>query len=170
VRQTLAAIERLEAYNYPGRVGAQELKTAYLFLRNVEHKLQVASGLQTHRLPPDEEGLAVLAARLGFGKQPNAPDVLRQALKTHRGLVATMFREMLAGGEEDAAHPASEAAIIAWREALDPPASAAALQHLGFTRPQESASHLAFLVRGPEHVAMRPRRQELLEARGPRLL
>jgi [glutamine synthetase] adenylyltransferase / [glutamine synthetase]-adenylyl-L-tyrosine phosphorylase len=170
IRQTLAAIGRLETYNYLGQVRAEELKTAYLFLRDVEHKLQIASGLQTHRLPADAEQFAVLAARLGFGKQPDSADALRQALKRHRGLVATMFREMLAGGEEESAHPASPAAITAWREAFEPERSAAGLQRLGFVRPEQSADQLALLVRGPEHVPMRPRRHELLEALGPRLL
>ncbi|MBV8453810.1 MAG: hypothetical protein JOZ29_16290, partial [Deltaproteobacteria bacterium] len=58
----------------------------------------------------------------------------------------------------------------AWREALDPGAAASALQRLGFAYPEQSANELALLVRGPEHLPIRPRRQELLEALGPHLL
>jgi glutamate-ammonia-ligase adenylyltransferase len=168
--RTLEALERLGTYSYMGQQRADELKTAYLFLRDVEHKLQVASGLQTHRLPTDQSALAILAARLGFGKQPEGAEALRRTLQAHRSLVATLFREMLAGGGERTLQAASAAAVTAWHEALDPQASAPALRDLGFAHPEHSATHLALLVRGPEHMPMRPRRQELLEALGPRLL
>ncbi len=168
--QTLAALERLGAHAYMPTQRARQLAAAYVFLRNVEHKLQVASGLQTHRLPAARAELEVLAVRLGFGKQPDAAATFTSTLTAHRNLVATLFREMLAGGEDRSAPPASSAAETAWREALDPNGSAPALQRLGFAHPEQSANQLALLVRGPEHVPMRPRRQELLEALGPHLL
>ncbi|HKV56066.1 MAG TPA: putative nucleotidyltransferase substrate binding domain-containing protein, partial [Candidatus Binataceae bacterium] len=49
-------------------------------------------------------------------------------------------------------------------------ASAPALERLGFDHPEESANHLAALLRRPEQGALSPRRQELLEGLGPRLL
>ena len=168
--RTMTALDRLAAYGYMPPHRARELAAAYLFLRNVEHKLQVASGLQTHRLPAVQAELEVLAARLGFGKQADAATIFTSALTAHRNLVAALFREMLAGGDDSPPPPASSAAENAWREALDPGASAGALQRLGFVHPEQSANQLALLVRGPEHLAMRPRRQELLEALGPRLL
>jgi len=168
--RTLAALDRLGAYGYMRPQRASELAAAYLFLRNVEHKLQVASGLQTHRLPADPAALQILATRLGFGKEPDAAIVFTNTLTAHRNLVASLFHEMLAGGDESPAPPASAAAERAWRAALDPKASAPALQRLGFAHPEESANHLTLLVRGPEHMLIRPRRQELLDALGPRLL
>jgi [glutamine synthetase] adenylyltransferase / [glutamine synthetase]-adenylyl-L-tyrosine phosphorylase len=168
--QTLAALDRLGAYGYMQPQRANELAAAYLFLRNVEHKLQIASGLQTHRLPAGPAELKVLAARLGFGKGDDAVTVFSNRLSAHRNLVARLFREMLAGGEEKPPAPASTAAENAWREALDQQASAPELERLGFAHPEQSANQLFLLARGPEHVPLRPRRQELLEALGPRLL
>ncbi len=168
--RTLSALERLGNYGYMRPQRAAELKNAYLFLRNVEHKLQVASGLQTHRLPAGAADLQILAGRLGFGKEPDAARKFTETLAAHRSLVAGLFREMLAGGEESPGPPASPAAELAWHEALDPRAAAPALQQLGFSHPEQSATQLALLVRGPEHVPIRPRRQELLEGLGPRLL
>ena len=167
--QTLTALDRLGAYGYMPPTRAQELAAAYLFLRDVEHKLQVVSGLQTHRLPTGQAELEVLATRLRFGKEPDAVTIFTNALTAHRNLIASLFREMLAGGE-DSAPPASSAAEEAWREALDPGAAAPALRRLGFTHPEKSAHELTLLVQGPEHLPMRPRRQELLESLGPRLL
>jgi glutamine synthetase adenylyltransferase len=168
--RTLSALDRLGAYGYMRPRRAAELAAAYLFLRNVEHKLQVASGLQTHRLPAAHAELQILATRLGFGKEPDAATIFANKLTAHRNLVASLFREMLAGGDESPVRPASAAARSAWGDALDPPASAPALQRLGFAHPEQSANQLAVLVSGPEHVPMRPRREELLEALGPRLL
>jgi [glutamine synthetase] adenylyltransferase / [glutamine synthetase]-adenylyl-L-tyrosine phosphorylase len=168
--QTLAALNRLGAYGYMRPQRAADLAAAYFFLRNVEHKLQVASGLQTHRLPASPRELQVLAARLGFGKEPDAATVFSDALTAHRNLVAGLFREMLAGGEDGPLPPASAAAESAWREALDRHASSPSLQRLGFAHPEQSANNLELLVRGPEHLPMPQRRHELLEALGPRLL
>ncbi len=168
--RTLQALERLGKYGYMSSERANALASAYLFLRDVEHKLQVASGLQTHRLPADQVDLEILAARLGFGKGPEAISLFTTTLAAQRNLVAGLFREMLTGGEESLRQPASAAAVRAWRKALEPTAAAADLQELGFANPQPSANQLAVLVRGPEHLRVRPRRQELLEALGPHLL
>ena len=168
--RTLVALDRLGVNGYMTLSRVGELTAAYLFLRNVEHKLQVVAGLQTHRLPADRDALAVLATRLGFTKGAAGVTSFTTTLTAHRNLVASLFREMLAGGEDPQPVRASSAAQEAWREALDPGSSAAALQRLGFSHSAESANQLALLVRGPEYVPIRSRRQELLEALGPRLL
>jgi glutamate-ammonia-ligase adenylyltransferase len=132
--------------------------------------LQVAAGLQTHTLPADSASLAVVAARLGFGKGSDAVARFTQQLKAHRDLVATQFREMLAGGEERRQPTASAAATSAWRAATEPEKAAPALAELGFAHSDETANHLALLAQGPEHAPASPRRRELLEQLGPLLL
>jgi glutamate-ammonia-ligase adenylyltransferase len=167
--ETLAAIDRLEAYGYMAAAQTRRLKEAYLFLRNVEHKLQAAAGLQTHTLPAGDDALAVLAVRFGYGKGAAAARLVR-SLKTHRDLVATQFREMLAGGEERTEARGSAAAQFAWAAGLEPERAGTALTELGFTRADESARHLELLARGPAHAPASPRRRELLERLGPLLL
>src|SRR5258708_39738322 len=70
--QTLAALERLGALGYLNSGQARELAAAYLFLRDVQHKLQVVPALQTHVLPADDAGRRGLAARMGPGKEAAA--------------------------------------------------------------------------------------------------
>ena len=48
---------------------ARRLERAYLFLRDVENKLQMAHDTQTHVLPDDAPGVALLAARLGYRRR-----------------------------------------------------------------------------------------------------
>jgi glutamate-ammonia-ligase adenylyltransferase len=168
--KTLDALTRLESYGYLPRERARRLADAYVFLRDVEHKLQVVAGRQTHTLPADEPAMRALAARMGFGKQEGAAAQMLDALRAHRALVAAQFRETLAGGEEESAPRVSAAAETAWAAALDPQASAPQLAEIGFARTGESAAHLEFLARGPEHAPASPLRHELLGRLGPMLL
>ena len=170
IEQTVGALEKLGSLGYIPAQRARELSDAYLFLRDVEHKLQIVAGLQTHVLPADDHGMRALAARMGFGKQPGALEQFSEQLKSHRALVATQFRETLAGGEEESTRSVSGAAELAWNSALDPDSATRYLRELGFARADESARQLELLARGPEHAPASPRRRELLERLGPMLI
>jgi glutamate-ammonia-ligase adenylyltransferase len=167
---TLEALDRLVAFDYLSSSRAQKLREAYLFLRDTEHKLQVAAGLQTHTLPDQAEDLAVLAARLSFGKTPDAPARMRSTLRDHREFVATQFREMLAGGGDRNEVKVSVAAETAWRAAGDNDRAIAALMELGFSRPAQSANHLALLAKGATQPSASAHRRELLDRLGPELI
>src|SRR5271154_700287 len=158
IEQTVAALEKLDALGYLPSKRARELADAYLFLRDVEHKLQVVAGLQTHVMPADEDGMRALAARMGFGKLQGALAKFNAQLKSHRALVELQFRETLAGGNEQSTRWVSSSAELAWNAALDP------------ARAEESARHLELLARGPSHAPTSPRRRELLERLGPILM
>jgi glutamate-ammonia-ligase adenylyltransferase len=167
---TISGLERLSRYGYLAGERAERLAAAYLFLRNVEHKLQAAAALQTHTLPAEENGMAVLASRLGFSKTADAVANFENELRAHRELVASQFREMLAGGDERRPDGSSAAAEAAWRAALEPERAANALPELGFNNAVESAGHLNLLARGPAHAPTNPRRAEMLDRLAPRLL
>src|ERR1700691_2342584 len=105
--QTLAALERLGALGYLDPARARELEAAYLFLRDVEHKLQVVAALQTHVLPADDAGRRALAARMNRGKDSAAQARFEADLKSHRARVAEQFREMLGAAEDRGGRVAS---------------------------------------------------------------
>jgi [glutamine synthetase] adenylyltransferase / [glutamine synthetase]-adenylyl-L-tyrosine phosphorylase len=168
--ETVTAIGRLDSLGYLAASRARQLSAAYLFLRDVEHKLQMVAGLQTHNLPATDTGMRRLAARMGLGKEPRSGDLLRSVLDQHRNLVAGLFRELLAAAEDRGHAPNSDAAVQAWQVALDPDQSAAHLGGLGFAHAEESAHHLLLLARGPAQGLASPRRKELLESLGPLLL
>src|SRR5208337_2313765 len=160
----------LDSLGYLPSKRAHELSDAYLFLRDVEHKLQIVAGLQTHVLPADDDGIRALAARMGFGKGAGALEKFSERLKSHRALVELQFRETLAGGDEESTRSVSSAAELAWNSALDPDSSTRYLRELDFARAEESARHLELLARGPSHAPTSPRRRELLERLGPMLI
>ena len=170
VSGTIAAIDRLEQHGYVAPRLAGHLRDAYLFLRDAEHKLQVVAGLQTHSLPADPANFAAFAARMGFGKDAEAPARMEARLRAHREFVARQFREMLAGGGERGEREASDAAVAVWRTAADREQSAAVLKELGFAHPAESAGHLALLAEGAPHASPSPHRRELIERLAPVLI
>ncbi len=167
---TFDALKILDSLEYLPSSRAHELADAYLFLRDVEHKLQVVAGLQTHVIPAGDSAIRALATRMGFGKEARALEEFSAQLESHRALIATQFRETLAGGEEQSIRWVSDAAELAWNSAYDSEAAAPYLGELGFARPNESARHLELLARGPSHAPTSPRRRELLERLGPVLL
>ncbi|HEU4389806.1 MAG TPA: hypothetical protein VFV34_18515, partial [Blastocatellia bacterium] len=74
-RGTLGA---LEAANKAGLLSDEEhssLRAAYVFLRDVENKLQMVQDFQTHSMPSDSDELRACAGRLGYRDSPQRPAV-----------------------------------------------------------------------------------------------
>jgi glutamate-ammonia-ligase adenylyltransferase len=65
----------------------------YIFLRDVENKLQMANDAQTHSLPRDEEQLNVVARTLGYS---NAEHFLRD-YEHHTRNVNRIFESHFSG-------------------------------------------------------------------------
>jgi glutamate-ammonia-ligase adenylyltransferase len=66
VRPTLQALSLLPRKNLLPQDAAHELAEAYVFLRNVEHRLQYLDDAQRHELPEDAADRARVAAMMGF--------------------------------------------------------------------------------------------------------
>jgi [glutamine synthetase] adenylyltransferase / [glutamine synthetase]-adenylyl-L-tyrosine phosphorylase len=63
---TLVALEALTRGGYVGREDGASLAAAYRFLRNLEHRLQLAQLRRTHVLPDDPDLLRALGRSLGY--------------------------------------------------------------------------------------------------------
>jgi glutamate-ammonia-ligase adenylyltransferase len=78
VRSTLEALNVLASNNWITFAARDELTAAYLFLRRVEHRLQMVADEQTHTLPEDIEAVERFARFLGHGSRAAlATDLLR---------------------------------------------------------------------------------------------
>jgi glutamate-ammonia-ligase adenylyltransferase len=66
-RSTLGSLKAFAAATLLSPKEATALSAAYLFLRDVEHKLQMVHDLQTHSLPDGADELAQCAVRMGYG-------------------------------------------------------------------------------------------------------
>lgn len=76
-RSTLRSLDRFVRYKLMSKQERDELTAAYLFLRDVEHKLQMVHDLQTHALPESGDEMERCAIRAGYGAGDRASATAR---------------------------------------------------------------------------------------------
>ena len=93
-RSTLGSLKRFAARKVMSARERDNLTAAYLFLRDVEHKLQMVHELQTHALPDEGEELERCAIRAGYEGSDRAAAVRKFLADhaTHTKVVRTQFR------------------------------------------------------------------------------
>jgi [glutamine synthetase] adenylyltransferase / [glutamine synthetase]-adenylyl-L-tyrosine phosphorylase len=142
----------------PGEV-VQQLRAAYLFLRDSEHAIQGYQDRQTQALPVDDLPRAAMAEVMACA---NWEEYLEQ-LEYHRGLVAGHFRDLIAAPEEEAG---VEDEPVLWGEDL----SADYLLELGFAQAEESLQQLQGLQNSPRLLTLQAEGAKRLEEFMPQLL
>ncbi len=90
---TLESLARLRARGYVTDREARHVRDGYLFLRRVEHRIQLSTGVQTHLLPTHDEGRDRLARSLGY----KHGDALVAALDRARERIADRFASLTPG-------------------------------------------------------------------------
>ena len=95
---TLTALEQLGSHGFIEPEVQRDLTAAYVFLRNIEHGLQVAEGQQTHSLSGTERGLRALARRLGFDTLESLEGVLDHHRERVHAVYARLFEEQADDG------------------------------------------------------------------------
>ena len=96
-RPTLSALRRLVTAGLMPQTVADALARAYVFLRQVEHRIQYLDDQQTHILPTADADLEWIAQTLGF---TNNCAFLHE-LDSHRELVAQEFDALLGGANKE---------------------------------------------------------------------
>lgn len=93
-RSTLGALKRFVRLKLISSKERDGLTSAYVFLRDLEHKLQMVHDLQTHSLPDQEDELERCAIRMGYdgADRPTALTQFQADHAAHRTLVHDIFR------------------------------------------------------------------------------
>lgn len=109
--RTLDALRALAEAQRIDRQDADTLSAAYVFLRKLENRLQMAEDQQTHSLPDGEERIAGLAAFMGFESAGAFRETLLGHLRAVEDRYAHLFEEapslsgpgnlVFTGGEPD---------------------------------------------------------------------
>lgn len=86
-RNTLEAIRVLGEQQLLRPFEATELASNYVFMRQVEHRLQIEGSQQVHVLPEDPKSLDVLARRLGFASSDAFMRVYRDRAAATRDIL-----------------------------------------------------------------------------------
>lgn len=95
-RNTLGALDRFVRRELIAAKDRDDLTAAYLFLRDVEHKLQMVHELQTHALPESGEELERCAIRAGYDTEDRekAAARFRADHQHHTDVVNRTFRSL----------------------------------------------------------------------------
>ena len=102
-RPTLDALPRLATAKLMSVQTAQALADAYVFLRQVEHRIQYLDDQQTHLMPTSDADLLWVAQTMGFAQV----GAFLQTLSAHRETVAQEFDTLL-GGESNGQCPGGQ--------------------------------------------------------------
>jgi glutamate-ammonia-ligase adenylyltransferase len=162
---TLGALAALAAAGRIERRAAADLADAYVFLRNVEHRLQMIADQQTHRLPEEGKGLARVASFLGF----EGVEAFAAALTGHLSRVERCYAGLFEAAPDLGSTDGVPGSLV-FTGVEDDPETIETLRRLGFHNP----SAIAGIVRGWHHGRTRATRseraRELLTALMPGLL
>jgi glutamate-ammonia-ligase adenylyltransferase len=152
---TLDALRRLRARGLVTDREGRELADAYLVLRRLEHRVQFATGLQTHTLPPrDADGglLERIARSLGFSGGAELEKDLDKTRRRVAARLASLSRQSRAAAEgAGAALPGSLARLYLALEAGDETLVQTWLPTaFGASASPDLARHLLALARRPD--------------------
>jgi [glutamine synthetase] adenylyltransferase / [glutamine synthetase]-adenylyl-L-tyrosine phosphorylase len=96
-RELVKVLGILQAEGYLPAAACDELKQAYLFLRDSEHALQALNDEQTQLLPEDDSQRARVALALGFSDW----DSYLNELEQHRSKVRHHFAQIVASDDDN---------------------------------------------------------------------
>lgn len=100
---TLEVLQSLRKLNFIGSEEERDIRAAYLFLRRLENRLQMADEKQVHALPDDAGGRIRVARSLN--KEGRTDEEIlagfEQRLNVHRTIAEKYFEKILPEAEED---------------------------------------------------------------------
>ncbi len=136
----------------------EDLSQAYVFLRNLEHRLQYLDDQQTHAIPADPAAREKIAGSMGCADFA----AFEARLGAHRQTVARQFDALFADS------PAQEHALASlWTQAGDGAAVGEKLAQLGFDRPAELQGRLAQMRGSARYRQMPATSQSRLDRLAP---
>ncbi len=102
--RVLIGLQRLADKGFIRDADRSSLSEAYVFLRTVEHRLQMTQGAQRHKLPLEAADLAVLARRCGYDPAASDPGALLAAdIEAHTSRVREIAERIFALGDRPGA-------------------------------------------------------------------
>jgi glutamate-ammonia-ligase adenylyltransferase len=157
-RNSLRAIFRLTERGYLSPGLGRLLGDALVYLRTIEHRLQILHEFQTHTLPEDRRALGLLARRMGIARPPEA--ARRQFLARYREVTRGVHKGFTEFFETRPARAAAPIRIP----------SHTALKATGFADPDRARQNLRLVLEGRPLVPYPAPVREALRAMFPVLL
>ncbi len=167
---TLRALDAIVDRGFVGPGDYRSLRNAYLFLRSLEHKLQLVEDRQTHSLPQAAEAWELFSRLMGYGPAQDADDASQESefsrdLNRHRSAVKRIYQGLFEGKrlpegfEEMLLNPDLKGKPgIEW------------LRAKGVEKPDEVHEGLRMLADAPAYPQSPTRLRNLLANLAPRLI
>lgn len=159
---TLAALDALAEEGVIAAEARATLGDAYIFYRNIEHRIQMLEDAHTHRVPADKEARVRVGMLAGFENLAQFDAALVEA----RAAVAEIDRQLF-GREETLA---DRSGTLSFTGVEDNPDTLLTIERIGYT----NAAFISQTIRGWHHGRVRAMRseraRELLTRLTPRLL
>lgn len=148
-KNTLRALERLMQNGFLSERDAEELREAYVFLRNVEHRIQLVEERQTQVLPGRKEELEKLAWTLGYIRE-GLPDLSRfeSDLDSSRDKVKEHYDRLFVRPDSATVSSSPDQDDLLSGD-LPPDQAVEKLRRKGFSDPGKAYENLLLLRDGP---------------------
>lgn len=164
IRPTLKVLQQVAEKGLLSQETVAQLSAAYVFLRNLEHRLQYLQDAQTQMLPTDEENRMRIAQ--GMGCQSWAQFL--EQLQPHRNLVERHFSEVFSMQPAEA--PQANALVEMWSGHLDRAELENRLGEQGYQRTEDSCRRLQALRAGARYRQLPAASRERFDALLPTVL
>jgi [glutamine synthetase] adenylyltransferase / [glutamine synthetase]-adenylyl-L-tyrosine phosphorylase len=167
------ALRALHVLSQKGLISYQEhsdLSKAYIFLRTVEHRIQILDDIQSQTLPSDEGELRSLARRTGYFEHDRETEALLRDYADHTKKVRGIYDDLFAFTVEEGAAGSS---LKDYSDLLDPETpereAVSLLGKLGLRDPGKAYRDLLLLREGAAFVHQTPRSRKLFNEIFPAL-
>lgn len=171
-QNTLTALDRLSLYGFIPEEEKTSLSEAYLFLRDVEHKIQIVREAHSYFIPKEEEEELALARRLNFGLKPQGEEreLFWNAYHKRTSLIRRSFERLFFGAQREIEPESSGVLGRLWSDLDREELVLEELKKLGFTDPQRTYRNLLEIRDGTPYSPPSPRRHKVMRALGPALM
>lgn len=160
--RTMPMLCQLQRDGWVSRKAVGDLTRAYIFLRDIEHRLQMIADEQTHKLPSDPETLERFARFAGFASTARFAAVLTRHLSCVVTHYAMLFEN--APGLDDVG------GNLVFTGVMDDPETIETLTQLGFKAPSVVAHMVRTWHSGRKPAVRSARARETLTELVPKLL
>lgn len=161
VRATCEALDGLVAGGHAEVGPIAGLKSAYRFLRTLEHRLQMVADRQTQRLPESPEDLAAIARFMGYADVER----FRNDVRAHLSFVAEQYGHLF----EEAPDLGGDGSLV-FTGTEDDPETIETLKRMGFAEPSHVAERIRAWHRGRYRATRSERSRQILTELMPVLL
>ncbi len=159
-RDTLSTLDKLAKDRWIEEAARDDLKAAYIFLRSVEHRLQMVNDEQTQTLPAERAELERFARFLGFKDRDSFAGVLFDHLDKVQRYYARLFEKA----------PGADQPALAFPREADDHKTLDQLSALGFKAPLEASTIIRNWLSGGHRSLRGEMARNHLEALLPFLL